>query len=132
MRILQALVTLTIVVAVARAASQSPPGAPPLHPRPARVVAGAASGSATLVPAQFQAGRPGTVELRVTLGTGGLPSGGRLLIGFPKAWFVNPFPIPKRLQPADRTRPHFLAVAASRPGATFAIAIDTTAFSGKV
>lgn len=130
-RIVQAVVAAAITLALVGANAQPAPE-PALHPRPARVGAGVAPGSATLVPAQFQAGRPGQVALRVTLGGGGLPPGGRLLVGFPKAWFVNPYPIPKRLQTVDRTRPHFLAVATSRPGASFAIAVDTTAFSGKI
>jgi hypothetical protein len=130
-RVAQAAAAGLIAIALIRT-SAAPAAQPELHPRPARVGAGAIDGSAVLAPAQFPAGRAGVFELRVTLAGDGLPTGGRLLVGFPKAWFVNPFPIPKRLQTADRAKPHFLAVAGSRPGAVFAITIDTTGFSGKV
>src|SRR5262245_23950545 len=131
-RVLQAVAAVMTAIGLAYGRPQPGPAGGPLHPRPPRVGAVTTDGAATLFPGKIQAGTVGSYELRVTLGQEGLPAGGTLLIGFPKAWFVNPFPIPKRLQIADDTKPHFLSVTASRPGATFAVTIDTTGFSGKV
>jgi Protein of unknown function (DUF3604) len=122
-----------ILVALSLRASQSPPSETPFHPRPARVSDGpGVDGAAVLVPATIEAATIGRYVLGVTIGRDGLAPGAVLLIGFPKAWFVNPFPVPKHLQTSDRTKPHFLSVTSSRPGAAFQIAVDTIGFTGKI
>ncbi|MEP7310343.1 MAG: DUF3604 domain-containing protein [Acidobacteriota bacterium] len=122
-----------ILLALGLRAAQTPAPDTPFHPRPARVPDGAkVDGSAVLTPATCEAGAVGAYVLRVTIGRDGLPPGGALLVGFPKAWFVNPYPIPKHLQTTDRAKPHFLSVTSSRPGLTFALTVDTTGFSGKI
>jgi hypothetical protein len=122
-----------ILLALALGAAQSRPPDTPFHPRPARVSDDVRTdGTAALVPATFETATVGRYVLRVTVGRNGLPPRGVMLVGFPKAWFGNPYPIPKHLQTTDPTKPHFLSVTSSRSGATFDIAVNTTGFSGKI
>ena len=130
-RVALAASTVLILIGLAYGRSQTDK-LDPFHPRPSRVATESTDGSAALLPNRIQAGAIGSYELRVTLGDRGLPTGGRLLIGFPKAWFVNPFPIPKRLQVKDGAKPHALSVSASRTGTAFSVTVDTTGFTGKI
>ena len=104
----------------------------PFRPRPARVAAEATDGAAALVPNRIGAAAIGTYELRVTVAGKGIKTGGGVLVGLPKAWFVNPYPIPKLLQTVDRMRPHHLSVRSSRAGTAFDVAVDTVGFTGKI
>ena len=104
----------------------------PFHPRPSRISAGVIDGRAVLRPDTIAPAAVGTYELQITLGSAGLPARGAMLVGFPKTWFAHPFPLSKRLQLADSSKPHFLSVKSSRPGATFSMTVDTVGFAGKI
>jgi hypothetical protein len=104
----------------------------PFHPRPSRISSGTADGSAVLRPATIAAAAIGSYELRITIGSAGVPTHGAILVGFPKAWFAHPFPLSKRLQWEDPTKPHFLSVKSSRQDAAFTVTVDTVGFTGKI
>jgi uncharacterized protein DUF3604 len=123
---------LLVALALTIRAGQPPAGGTAFHPRPPRISPGEADGRAELLPNRIGAGAIGAYELRVTLGERGIPTRGSMLVSLPKAWFTNPFPIPKRLQWSDPARPHFLAVRMSRPGATFMLGVDNVGFTGKI
>lgn len=127
-----AIGTVLLVAAVSLLGSQPDQSSVGLHPRPARVSTNLVEGTAELLPARIAAGAIGTYELRLTLDENGLDRGGRVLVGFPKTWFTNPFPIAKRLQQADSGKAHFLTVSASRQGASFTAAVDTMGFGGEI
>ena len=74
----------------------------------------------------------GSYELEIAIGSGGLPTRGAILVGFPKAWFAHPFPLSKRLQQKEPAQPHFLSVKSSRRGATLVVTVDTVGFTGKI
>lgn len=104
----------------------------PFHPRPPRISPGTVDGRAVLRPDTLAPAAIGSYELRITIGSTGLPTRGAMLVAFPKTWFAHPFPLSKRLQSSDASKPHFLSVTSSRPGATFTIAVDTVGFTGKI
>lgn len=121
-----------VALALTMRAGQPPTRDTPFHTRPSRISPGEADGRAELVPNRIAAGAIGAYELRVTIGETGLPPRGSLLVSFPKAWFTNPFPIPKRLEWSNPASPHFLSVGISRPGATFVLGVDKVGFTGKI
>src|SRR5579872_455960 len=119
-------------IAVAVAGWQRPDPDTPFHPRPSRISPGRADGRAALQPNHIAPAAIGSYELRITMGSSGLPTHGAILVGFPKPWFAHPFPLSKRLQQSDPAKPHFLSVRSARRGATFAVTVDTTGFTGKI
>jgi hypothetical protein len=132
MRTTLAALTSLIGVVVALAGWQRADPETPFHPRPSRISTGSVDGRAVLSPGTIAAAATGSYELRITIGSAGVPTRGAILVGFPKAWFAHPFPLSKRLQRGDPAKPHFLSVTGSRPGATFAVTVDTTGFTGKI
>ncbi|HEX6465163.1 MAG TPA: DUF3604 domain-containing protein [Vicinamibacterales bacterium] len=122
-----------IGIAVAVAGWQRGEPDTPFHPRPSRISPGTADGlTSVLTPDRIAAAAIGSYELRLTVGASGLPSRSAILVGFPKAWFVNPFPLPKRLQSDDPAKPHFLSVRSSRENAALKATVDTIGFTGKI
>jgi len=121
-----------VAVVVVLAAWQRVDPETPFHPRPSRISPGTIDGRAVLRPDTIAPAAIGSYELRITIGSTGLPTRGAILVAFPKAWFAHPFPLSKRLQWTEPSKPHFLSVTSSRPGATFAVTVDTTGFTGKI
>jgi hypothetical protein len=115
---------------------QPPPSSPELRaalgdPSP-RLSAGVATGVARVEPAEFEAGQLTDLTLRFTVGTGGIPAGGGLLIDIPKAWFAMPNQLAKPVQTEDRLRPHFIEVVSSRPGVDLRTRFEDLNFDGEV
>ena len=104
----------------------------PFRPRPSRISPGAIDGRAALRPDTITPAATGSYELRITIGSTGLPTHGAMLVAFPKTWFAHPFPLSKRLQRSDASKPHFLSVKSSRSGAAFDVTVDTVGFTGKI
>jgi len=129
-----ALAAVVALLGLALTRDGQPPDAvaTPFHPRPSRITAGVADGDARLLPERVEPAAIGSYELRIRIGAQGVASRGALLVAFPKAWFTNPFPIPKRLQISDRGKPPFVGVTASRGDVTFEVSIDTVGLAGKI
>lgn len=101
------------------------------EPTTPRVEPGVARGKIGVEPEHFTAARIGDFHVRVTVGEGGIATGGGILIDIPKTWLSELYVVAKRLQREQSDAPHFVSVAASDADAQLAFTLEYENLDGK-
>lgn len=131
----QAILVLLVLIAgpilTPSAWGQPQEEAAPFDPPPLRFVPEDGEGRVSLSPSSFLPAAIGTYTLRFKVGPSGIAEGGGIRVAFPKAWFTNPFPLPKELQQTDPEAPHHVGVTSSTKSTQLSLEIDQVGLTGK-